>query len=309
MLRRSLIGLMLLVLCLWVPAGASAAAEDEGATAAFRLKGSNGYELLVIAGRQPAQRMGQVIVLAGSKRGLAIYATRARVEPGGVEADLGDLGRIDLEYVPLAGKGRVSCGRGGDVTRFPRGEYRGEFSFRGEEGYTEARATQLPADLGILLRLGCAGPVGFSEASGPGLPGARLRSVRQPDRNTAVSFELKKNRPSAPTHFEVRVRERRGAIQIQRSLEGDLGAGALRYDPRLTLATVAPPAPFNGSATFRRGAAMPRWRGNLTVDLPGRSDLRLAGPGFRTSLVHASWSKSARGRAISMLLGGSEQRR
>lgn len=298
MLGRRLISAAILVLCLLVPPAAGAAEEDEGAIHVFRLKASNGYRVLVIASRQPGKTRGQLAILVGSRHaGGVVYTASASVEETGVRADLGELGRIELEYVRLKGKERYSgCGSDGEVHYLERGEYRGLFELHGEEGYTEARATRLRGDERILLSLICGEIVGFGDATGPGLPGARLHAFLRQGKDNALSFEIKKNRPAAPAAFAVSVRERRGEVRIERQLEGTVGAGGFRYDPRLRGATVSPPAPFAGSATFRREAPRRnRWTGDLTIDLPGRSDTPLVQPGLRLSLVHASWSKT-RGR-------------
>jgi hypothetical protein len=294
MLRRRLISAAVLALCLLAPASASAAEEDEGAIAAFRLKASNGYRVFVLASRPPGKAKGRLLMIVGSKRGGVLYGTGATVEETGIHADLGELGRIDLEYVSLKGREKHSCGPDDEGGYVRRGEFRGVFELHGEEGYTEARATRVPAGEGVLLSLLCSKSVAFGDSTGPGLPGARLNATLRRGKNSALAFEIKKNRPAAPTAFSVSVRERRGKIQIKRVLEGTLGAGAFLYDPRLRLAMVSPPAPFDGSATFRRGSApSKRWTGDLTVDLPGRSDTPLVEPGLRLRLVHASWSKSS----------------
>jgi len=303
---RKLIGAVMLVLCLLAAATASASAaeEDEGAIAAFQVKASKGYRVLVIASREPGKARGRIFLFVGSKRGSVMYGASADVEEDEISADLGELGTIDLGYVPLKGKERHSCGPGDEVSRIPRGEYTGVFELHGEEGYTEARATRLKADLGLLIDLTCAGSVGFGDATGPGLPGARLNAILRQDADTALSFEIKKNRPAAPAAFRISLRERRGKIQIRREIEGTVGPGGFRYDPRLRVATVSPPAPFDGSATYRRDAARRnRWAGDLTIDLPGRADTPLAQAGFRVSLVHARWTKSTAGSPRRQILG------
>lgn len=68
-------------------------------------------------------------------------------------------------------------------------------------------------------------------------------------------------------------------------------AHSFEYDPKARTATVRPPAPFSGVAQFHRNAKPShRWTGDLTVDLPGREDVKLAGAGFRARLAHAHWS-------------------
>ena len=73
---------------------------------------------------------------------------------------------------------------------------------------------------------------------------------------------------------------------ISRDIELHFGAGAFSYDPLLRTATLAPPAPFSGRASFHRGAVLEnRWTGNLAIDFPGRSNVPLTGPGIGASLV------------------------
>lgn len=291
MLGRRLITAAALALCLLVPAGAGAAVEeDEGAIAAFQLKASNGYRVIVLAGRERGQARGDLMILVGSKRGSATYSAKAAVEPSGMQADLGELGRIDLAYVRLKGKEKHACGD--EVSRVDRGEYRGTFELHGEEGYTEARATRLKADLGLFLDLVCGDFSFFGDSSGAGLPGARLEAIARRGSDSALSFEIKKNRPSAPAAIDAEAHELKDGVRITRHVESLAKPGAFRYDPRLRSATVSPAAPFDGAATFRRGApAGKRWTGDLIVDLPGRANIPLTGSEFRLSLVHASWTK------------------
>lgn len=290
MLGRRLITVAVLALCLLGPATAGAAEEDEGAIHAFRLKASNGYRIIVLAGREPEQARGDLMILVGSKRGSVTYSAKATVEPRGIQADLGELGGIDLAYLRLKGKEKHTCGD--EVSRLDRGEYRGTFEMHGEEGYTEARATSLKADLGFFLELVCGDFSFSSDSTGPGFPGARLGAIAHRHSDSELSFEIKKNRPSAPAAIEVEADELKGRVRIRRHIEALVKPGAFRYDARLRSATVSPPAPFGGSASFHRGAAPgKRWTGDLTVDLPGRADTPLTGAEFRPSLVHASWIK------------------
>lgn len=303
MLGRRLIVAAVAALCLLAPGTAVAAGDDEAEVAAFQLKASNGYRMAVLGVHASGRAHGAVLILVGSKRGSVTYTSSAEVGDNGIRADLGDLGQINLEFVPLEGRETHSCGPGDEVSRIGRGEYRGIFEFHGEEGYTEARATALPTDFGLFLDLVCGALVGYGDASGPGLPGARLNAVSGRTRER-LRFEIKKNRPSAPSAFQVSVRERIGGVHVRRTIEGMLGAGAFRYDRRLRTATVAPPAPFDGSASFRRDAPRRnRWTGDLTVDFPGRSGAPLTASGSRVSLVHASWSKSREDRSRLFALG------
>ena len=78
-------------------------------------------------------------------------------------------------------------------------------------------------------------------------------------------------------------------MKIYREIKGIAGPGAFRFDRRLRTATLAPPAPFAGSASTRRSpdAVSPLWPGNLTLDFPGDASFPLTGPEVHVSLNHA----------------------
>lgn len=291
MLGKRSIVVALLAVCLLVPATASAGEEFEGAFGAFTLKASNGFRMFVLASSRHADGRGELLISVGTKASSVLYATGATVTPTGIEADLGELGRIDLEYVPTGVKERVRSRCDDDVASFEKASYQGTFEFRGEEGFTSVSATRIPVDNRFWLDLICGG-AGFGETRGGGLPGARLRVLPKHGKASALDFAVRKNRPSARSLLTVRVKERRHGIDISRGMEALVGSAAFDYDPLLRTATVAPPAPFDGSASFHRNAPpASRWTGNLTVDLPGRADVPLSGPGFRVTLVPAHWSK------------------
>ena len=121
----------------------------------------------------------------------------------------------------------------------------------------------------------------------PRLSGSRLEVDSFVGERHALELNAQESRPGERVSLGVEVEEQRGEIEFERATGIRADADALGFDARLRRATLAPP-PFAGHATFRRGAEPAnRWTGNLTVDLPGRSDVPLTGPGLRISLVHA----------------------
>jgi hypothetical protein len=104
-------------------------------------------------------------------------------------------------------------------------------------------------------------------------------------------LKVVKNSPSARAHFEAGVSEEHDGIAITRFINVIAPAATFEYDRRVSSATVDPPRPFSGAARFN-WAAKPadRWSGDLTVDLPGRSDVKLTGTNDRAKLAHARWN-------------------
>lgn len=262
---------------------------------AFTVKGSNGYTMYVAAVPAHRGRPAAVKIEVWGKQAVVVYSTKtATVTETSVQVDLGELGEIDVAYKPSGVVQRVRPSCGGPAIPIENGHYEGTISFHGEEGYTAVEATSAPADFDSLLNVIC-GPVS-DELVTSGLPGARL-SVQAGQPSEPSRFSVIKNRPAGRARFVVGVDETRGSIQISRILGLLAPPRSFRYDPDLRIATVRPPAPFAGAASFHREAtATNRWSGNLTVDLPGRSDMRLTGGHERVEIIraHSSWSSPRR---------------
>jgi hypothetical protein len=66
------------------------------------------------------------------------------------------------------------------------------------------------------------------------------------------------------------------------------GPKTLVSDDHLDKGSITPPPPFSGTGTFERVARRRpgTWRGDLTVDFPGRSGVRLAGEDFGAQLMY-----------------------
>lgn len=287
-MRRSLFGLALLAFALAgaFPAATSARADVVGAAGAFTLAGSDGYRILVLADSRRADGRGEVIVFAGRGGSGASYFVPANVTDSHIEADLGGLGRIAVQFVP-SGAIEEESACGGEPTQFEAGEYEGSIEFDGEQGYTKASATRVRAEVKPFLSLVCGGH-GEGETRGSGLRGARLM-VRSPARHLTV--RLNKNRPGARVRYRAEQKERRGKIVISRSVEGWMPGSAFLFARDLRRASLDPPAPFSGGASFHRGATPPnRLRGSLSIDFPGSSNVSLVGPGLKATLVPARYT-------------------
>lgn len=281
--RRAL-ALLAAVVAMTAPAHAVALDSDLKGSAIFRVEGSNGYTIFGFAASETVDGRTDLGLIAGNERSSVTYVVPAVVTPTRVEADMGDLGRISFMTEPSGVKRTLKSRCGGEPVTVEPNVYRGTFEFRGEQGYTEASATTLPEYTRFAVDFLCPGVVtgGTSE---PGLPGAQL-IIRQGKGHNRVDLRINKNRPSARTRIEVDVDEKHGRIEISRATTLWVGAGAFAYDPLLRTATLAPPGPFDGRAIFHRGAAPAnRWTGNLTVDLPGRSDIPLTTAGTRATLI------------------------
>ncbi len=211
-----------------------------------------------------------------------------------IKADLGPLGGIDLAVSGSGATKRLHspCGHGKPV-RYEPPRFSGRFEFHGEEGFATAVSSSPSEYTEFFTRLICPGS-GSGELGGGGLSGARLRLDRQGSASS-LHLQANQNHPGGPTRFEVNLSEKSGEVSIQREVALWEKSGAFQSDNQLTTATLSPPAPFSGQGTFSRGASSANWSGNLTVDLPGHSDVPLTGAGISATLVHACWQGEGAG--------------
>jgi hypothetical protein len=80
--------------------------------------------------------------------------------------------------------------------------------------------------------------------------------------------------------------EEREGMSVARGVQLTAGSGAFRWDLEKGTATLRPPAPFTGWATFsRRGKGRPgTWKGSLGMPILGGDPVRLAGAAFRAAI-------------------------
>jgi len=250
----------------------------------FRLSASNGYSLTVASFHKPDTERGEVLVLAGTRGAAVLYFARATVTDTSIEADLGQVGRIDVNFEPTGEPRMERAQCGGRPVAVDSGRYVGTVEFHGEQGYSEAHATSVRGDAKFTLSLVCGGGP-RSEGVGGHSPGALLTAHGQ---TTNFHFEARKNSPTRVARFSASIDERRGSLGITRGISAEAGPAAFDYDVSAGTATVSPPVPFDGEAVYRRGPGKSTsWHGDLTVDFPGRADVRLATPGSHASLIRA----------------------
>jgi hypothetical protein len=259
----------------------------------FEVDASNGYSIFGLASNERADGRGEVLLFVSGAHAGVLYTAPAQLTATSLDADLGALGRISFQAVPSGREKtfQTQCEEGSRVSYEPQ-RYRGNFEFHGEEGYTEA-VTDSPRERFPRLYRGECRTYSSLQLGGD-VPGAGLRLHGRGE--LKLDLTARKNSPKKRTQLQVSVREERAGISISRQISQSAGAGAFDYDPLLRAAVLAPPAPFSGSASFHRNAAPAnRWGGDLTVDLPGRSNVPLAGPRVKATLVAGCWAEGSRG--------------
>jgi hypothetical protein len=272
---------------LLLPAVAQGAGSSAGSPTGFKLRASNGYDLVGLVVTSPEGDEGEIALYltARDRHGGALYEAPATVTPTTVDADLGRLGRISVRRVRTGGTRTIRRGcKPGEKERVRAERYEGTIEFHGEEGFADATASSAPLEHPNLCSAG-QGEIG--RGSPPkSLPGARLDVEKRRPEEYRLEFDALQKKPGGKTGVAVEVEEARGEMTIARYTWTWARPDALRYDRELRSATVKPPAPFAGAAHFRTEGDRGRWTGNLTADLPGRANVPITGPGFDATLEH-----------------------
>ena len=291
------------------PAGAVA---GEQTTMLFRLPASNGYTLRV----KTEGDLAQVSVLRSGGEGRsasptpsgvhglhasATYYVDEAVAAGAIDADLGALGAIHVRFVP-SGEVRTLRLEGGEMhpscrapirLRRSLGTFEGTIAFRGENGFTAVDATQALGMLGPSVPRRCQGLVLARRAGAPPLPNVEhvwvksdailfSRNVSTRNSSNMTSFQAWTTGEGIRylvTRFELLPT----GISVRRyATVAGPGAG-FTYSRDLAQATLQPPEPFSGEATYTRIGR--RLRGDLAVDLPGLERVPLAGRPFEARVT------------------------
>lgn len=134
---------------------------------------------------------------------MAIYLASAKVEPHSIEADLGPVGEIDVQFEPSGPRERVhaSCEKGGSDS-FQPGSWVGTIDFEGEEDFTRVTAGRTRAIVSPFIDAGC-GSVLIGETGGDLVEGARL-IARSPSAHESLFLQANKNHQGARVHLKPR---------------------------------------------------------------------------------------------------------
>jgi superfamily II DNA/RNA helicase len=269
-----------------------------------------------------ASRLGGPAGAAGINAEGVSYTMNARQPRGSdsVVARIGRLGRIDLRFVAdKVHREKPPHRCHGEPTLIEEGHFVGLVAFHGEGGYTEVHAHRAKGTIVRVPPLRCTPPPApnlkklkrelekraETEAEGgeeeteeeqedDGSFAVKLTTTAHGHRVTfkaakAVLKSKKDKKGFAFTDFIVTAARRRGRIEEESTVGIVFERGSTFLVPdRLHPASEAvlkPPAPFSGSATFRRHRdEPPTWTGDLKVDLLGFGSVRLAGTGTHASL-------------------------
>lgn len=244
----------------------------------FRAEATNGYDVRLQSFE------GALVKLDLSRRGsTASYRRLQEFEAQTrkrLEVTFADLGEVDVEFTPTERKtSRDGCVR---VVKL-KGVFRGRISFTGEDRYAQVDEKSAKGRTTIYEFDGC----GRERA----LPERASRSRRGVKKDTILYtcgkvggpafLEARKHGKADPVDVDVELDDYRGEgatrIQLIKSYRAELAPSALIFDEALTSANFVAASPFTGSGRFSEGM----FTGDLTVDLPGASDVPLTSASAR----------------------------
>lgn len=307
--------LLISVFALLLPSAASALvpsatrpserAEFSVPISLFTVRGSSGY-MITVYGAAGGPGRSTVGLSAAHGTASATYTTEGTVTAEKMEASFGPLGALALRF---RSSGRViqtmvppGCRVNGfpSVARARLGTFTGTLWFRGERGYTKVSTHRIKGRVGEPRAiLGGRGHPCLSPGSGANEASGVLLAASRPTREASfgATAEPPSDAPQAAAspaaradglgsyRFDGSTLEQRSGVEIARSAAATGPAGDFIFDSTLSSATVTPPPPFSGSATFQRNpGGSAGWTGSLSVSLPGLPRVRLAGPRFRSSM-------------------------
>ena len=228
---------------------------------------------------------------------LVSYEVKGRVTEAGLKVRFGRLGLIDVAFTPTRTLSSTAPSEG--CTGAPRtlreGTFAGTIDFTGERNFVRIKAPQVEGSMSVISQWECPEePTPFTPTAQP----LALSSSSEEKKaalhafgrrctcyfSAGVHFGKKKARS---LFYGVKV-ERREGMEIVRAIGARAGASAFVFDHAAGTATLRPPSPFRGQATFKRGAGdRPLWRSTIRMPLLGVAPIDVQGPSFFVNLESA----------------------
>jgi hypothetical protein len=219
------------------------------------------------------------------------YSVRGVTSSKRIKARFPGLGLVSVQFHPFGPAHRKAVPRDckGEDGTVQCGRFVGKVEFEGEQGYTTAHASKARGKMIVNRKQVC------QSTGGEGDSLFRLTALVATARSEGISVvALKLTRKSRPTvgfaGFGATLFETLGRLSIVRSIEATAGVAAFTTSEKgreITSATITPPSPFAGSATYEKQKGSPAtWTGTLAGTFLGRGEVSLTGPGFTAEASH-----------------------
>jgi hypothetical protein len=295
MTRPSLLVPALAIIALLAAAPVALAAvppQDRLASIEFELAANNGLDahLETFAGDVTLEIQGRNRIVS--------YEVEGEATEAGLKAQFGKLGLIDVVFEP--GNTRTfkpPKGCKGEPSTFSEGFYVGTILFTGERDYVRLEAARAKGTMSVSRPLDCPkdkgsgrlqrvprpsllGPLQRTEAVG-----ASLSVISRRCRCFFGAYAIPGEKDRELTLLVGAKSETHEGMQISRGAIMETGPSAFTFNHKAGTASVDPPHPFTGTATFKRRKGRDLWRSTLRVPLLGSDPISLRGQGFRARLA------------------------
>jgi len=279
----------LLALALALVPAASAAGGGEPDRQVDVHLGVHGFQISV-EGHESGGKGGVILVVTRHQE-VAEYIVPGTVTESSIKARFGTLGEVDYSFGPKKSADAECFGSTGGAAAFS-----GTFEFTGENGYVHIDADHAQGYYQVEpeSRTCKSGRSSGSSASARavaaralvGDEGATLTAQAGAKGSRPARILSVYGSPKASSEISAFLEEGVGKMVVLRGVRMSLKHRDFAWDFVAGTATITPPAPFTGTATFiRRAGGKPLLRGSLALSVLGSPKLvRMTGADFRAAL-------------------------
>jgi hypothetical protein len=272
--------------------------------------GSNGWhlQLSALAGKKGSRQVG-VFARGPHEEEVSYLGVEGHVtEDGTIEAKVPGLLHVDLRF-DQASETPVdfefeNCKVEGQALTL-KGVFRGTIAFHGEGGYTTVKRRSAPGQIEVNPRATCPKRKHHDRQPKENLEDLGIEYLmagRAEKGGASLEFSAFASKLKLPgvgpfTTFNATYTHRRGKLTVfasAKKLGEEAGLFSLTApEGTPTEATVTPPAPFSGSATFKlESPTTASWSGDLSVEIPTLGKVSLAEPGWWAGACAAHCTKT-----------------
>ena len=285
------------IISLLVAATALAASPERGTIVSveLELKASNGLRAQLKASDD------ETVILEVGRKGPGvsslgvIYEVKGEVTEAGLKARFGRLGLIDVAFTPTRTLSSTEPSEGcvGESRTLREGIFSGTIDFTGEREYVRIEG-EAAGSMSVIPEWQCPDieePMPFASASGPLALSSRKKresaTLYAGSRRCSCLFAgaVHRRYRGGRSIFYLRREERHEGMEILRETLAKGGPTAFDFNHSAGTATVHPPPPFSGHASFRdHPHGRDLWRSTIRGPLLGAGSVSLFGPGSRAVL-------------------------
>jgi hypothetical protein len=232
------------------------------------------------------------VVLRLDRQGeVAYYEAPAKITESSLKARFGQMGELDYTFTP--------SGRPGFCAEPRKGTFEGAFTFTGENEYVKFEADRARGTVSGTTPAGCKKSSRAGASRRPVTKEAKPKEAEReatlaahtrrplPARSLLVLEFVDKGRPQVL--FDAFLVEKKEGMMVSRGAVAVGPRSDFTWNLKAGTAHLDPPAPFTGSATYkRRPNGQPVWRGSLRAPVPGAAPIRLTGGEFVAQLIKGS---------------------